>query len=360
MHRGGSRSTPSFPIVSYLLPQRAWEEDHPRTLCPALRCQFAPLQQLPEVQPPVQVPPALLNGALLLPLTGCCCEMVERPSLLLGVVDFLGRGDAALSWRRPSTHRDNAVREGKFEGDKHTARLSNLQRGTMKPLKDLFSRKKSEPKVNSPLGAAASASKSQRDAVSELYEKYREKDGGDGAPDQIGPEGIMEMCSDMGLEPTDVKLLILAWCFQAEEQGYFSKAEWIRGMSELRVDSMATLVSKLDSLDRQLRGATSSPTFKDFYKFAFRFSRSAGQKSLEIESVKALLITVLPPPHPHVESLLKFLEATPSIRGLNEDQWSSFLLFSHDISIDFSNFDPDGAWPSMLDDYVCYCKENRL
>lgn len=48
----------------------------------------------------------------------------------------------------------------------------------------------------------------------ELYEKYREKDGGDGAPDQIGPEGIMEMCSDMGLEPTDVKLLILAWCFQ--------------------------------------------------------------------------------------------------------------------------------------------------
>ena len=148
MHRGGSRSTPSFPIVSYLLPQRAWEEDHPRTLCPALRCQFAPLQQLPEVQPPVQVPPALLNGALLLPLTGCCCEMVERPSLLLGVVDFLGRGDAALSWRRPSTHRDNAVREGKFEGDKHTARLSNLQRGTMKPLKDLFSRKKSEPKVN--------------------------------------------------------------------------------------------------------------------------------------------------------------------------------------------------------------------
>jgi hypothetical protein len=85
----------------------------PRTLCPALRCQFAPLQQLPEVQPPAQVSPALLNGALLLPLTGCCCEMVERPSLLLGVVDFLTLRHRSLNELEASIHSPRKCQSGR-------------------------------------------------------------------------------------------------------------------------------------------------------------------------------------------------------------------------------------------------------
>mmetsp|Transcript_35167 Transcript_35167/g.92597 ORF Transcript_35167/g.92597 Transcript_35167/m.92597 type:complete len:85 (+) Transcript_35167:522-776(+) len=83
-----------------------------------------------------------------------------------------------------------------------------------------------------------------------------------------------------------------------------------------------------------------------------------GQKGLEIDSVKALLMIVMPPGHPHVHKLLEFLESTPTIRGFNEDQWTSFLLFSHEIKEDLSNFDPDGAWPSIYDDYVTFCTKH--
>jgi len=99
-----------FPISS--LKGLGWRTT-PRTLCPALRCQFAPLQQLPEVQPPAQVSPALLNGALLLPLTGCCCEMVERPSLLLGVVDFLTLRHRSLNELEASIHSPRKCQSGR-------------------------------------------------------------------------------------------------------------------------------------------------------------------------------------------------------------------------------------------------------
>jgi hypothetical protein len=86
-------------------------------------------------------------------------------------------------------------------------------------------------------------------------------------------------------------------------------------MSILRADSAASLVARLSALDSQLRrrgfefyfivlcmstmlmrvyfnsgGATRSPAFKEFYRFAFRFSRTPGQKALEIDSVKVTLL----------------------------------------------------------------------
>ena len=33
----------------------------------------------------------------------------------------------------------------------------------------------------------------------------------------------MRLCVDMGIEPTDVRLLVLAWQLRAAEQGYFTR-----------------------------------------------------------------------------------------------------------------------------------------
>lgn len=82
-----------------------------------------------------------------------------------------------------------------------------------------------------------------------MYDKYKDKDG----EDHVGPEGIMDLCADMGLEPTDVILLVLAWKLNAETQGYFTRSEWQRGMEALRVESPQSLLVKLQSVNRQLR-----------------------------------------------------------------------------------------------------------
>jgi len=56
---------------------------------------------------------------------------------------------------------------------------------------------------------------------------------------------------------------------------------WLSGKSPLNV-LMCPLFAWAQT---QLQAAKGSPAFRDFYKFAFRFSRAPGQKSLDADSV---------------------------------------------------------------------------
>ena len=47
--------------------------------------------------------------------------------------------------------------------------------------------------------------------------------------------------------------------------------------------------------------------------------------------------------------------AGASVKAFNEDQWTSFLLFSNQIATDLSNFDVDGAWSLSPSFCVCVC-----
>ena len=43
------------------------------------------------------------------------------------------------------------------------------------------------------------------------------------------PVGVEALCSDLGLDPADRKVLLLAWKMDAQRMGYFSRAEFERG-----------------------------------------------------------------------------------------------------------------------------------
>ena len=56
-------------------------------------------------------------------------------------------------------------------------------------------------------------------------------------PDQqdvIGPEGMEKFCEDIGVEPENIVMLSLAWKLEAAQMGYFSLAEWLKGMTDLQ------------------------------------------------------------------------------------------------------------------------------
>jgi len=38
------------------------------------------------------------------------------------------------------------------------------------------------------------------------------------------------------------------------------------------------------------------------------------------------------------------------------DQWMCFLEFSISVNEDFSNYDDQGAWPTIIDEYVAFAK----
>lgn len=171
----------------------------------------------------------------------------------------------------------------------------------------------------------------------------------------IGPEGMEKFCEDIGVEPENVLMLTLAWKLRADQMGFFTLNEWQSGMSELGCDSIEKLKTKLDTL----RSLTSDPVaFKNIYRYAYDFARDKGQRSLELETATEMLKLLLGKRWPLYSQFQQFLQHS-KYKVINRDQWFGIYEFSHSILADLSNYDDDGAWPVLLDEFVEWCRRQN-
>lgn len=174
------------------------------------------------------------------------------------------------------------------------------------------------------------------------FHKYAE-------PDKVvGPEAMEKFCEDIGVEPENIIMLVLAWHLEAANMGFFTKEEWLRGMTVLQCDCTERLQSKLDYLHSQLND---SVAFKNIYRYAFDFARDKDQRSLDMDTAKSMLALLLGRTWPLFPVFHQFLEQS-KYKGMNKDQWYNVLEFSRTINTDLSNYDEDGAWPVLLDEFV--------
>jgi len=171
-------------------------------------------------------------------------------------------------------------------------------------------------------------------------------------PELLGPEGMEKFCEDVGVEPENIVMLVLAWKMDAKQMGFFTLQEWSRGLSELQCDTVQKLQLKLD----YLRSLLNEPvTFKNIYRYAYDFARDRDQRSLDMDTGKAMLQLLLGKHWPLYGSFHAFLEQS-KYKVINKDQWCNILEFSRSIQPDLSNYDEDGAWPVLLDEFVEWLK----
>lgn len=53
-------------------------------------------------------------------------------------------------------------------------------------------------------------------------------------PVHLGPEGMEKFCEDIGVEPENVVMLVLAWKMNARQMGFFTLQEWTKGLTDLQ------------------------------------------------------------------------------------------------------------------------------
>ncbi|XP_046425050.1 DCN1-like protein 5 isoform X2 [Neodiprion fabricii] len=174
-------------------------------------------------------------------------------------------------------------------------------------------------------------------------------------PDMLGPEGMEKFCEDIGVEPENVVMLVLAYKMNARQMGFFTLSEWMKGLSELQCDSIAKVQQKLEHLRNLLSEAQ---TFKGIYRYAYDFARDKDQRSMDMETAKVMLQLLLGKHWPLFAQFAQFLEQS-KYKVINKDQWCNILEFSRTISHDLTNYDLDGAWPVMLDEFVEWLKIQR-
>uniref|UniRef100_A0AC35GW97 Defective in cullin neddylation protein n=1 Tax=Panagrolaimus sp. PS1159 TaxID=55785 RepID=A0AC35GW97_9BILA len=200
---------------------------------------------------------------------------------------------------------------------------------------------------------AVQENKNVQNKGSENMFKLYADDPEDNLPDKIGPNGMFRFLNDLKIKPDDRSVLILAWKLKAATQCEFSKDEWIQGMKEIKCDNMEKLTKFMKTSASQIEDPAS---FKECYNFSFDYAKPLRTTGLDLPTAIAYWKIIFVK-NQRVDKWISFLEKEEK-RGVTKDEWKIFLDFLNTVKEDFSNYDPEDAWPVRIDDFVDFCKES--
>lgn len=182
--------------------------------------------------------------------------------------------------------------------------------------------------------------------IEKYFNKYR-----DNGEDAILAEGMEKFCVDLGVDPTEFIVLVLAWKFEASQMCRFTREEFINGCQKMEAHNAKSLKERFPEL---LAEAKEKKNFKNLYNFTFSFGldHSSGQRSLPIDMAVPLWNLVFTQNKPDIlDRWFEFLKEI-EVRGVSRDTWNMFLPFVEATLPDLSNYDESEAWPSLFDDFV--------
>jgi len=190
--------------------------------------------------------------------------------------------------------------------------------------------------------------KTDSNKIETLFSKY--KDAASTEPPKIEDTGLALFAKDLGLDPDDILMLVIAWHFGAKTPGEFSKQEFVDGMTTLKCDSTEKLRDRVPTIRASL---ADDGTFKEFYMFIFNYGRPPQQKSLSLEMAIELWQMVLANRFKFLSDWVSYLKEKHKL-AISRDTWALLLEFSRVINDEMTNYDSEGAWPVLIDEFVAY------
>ncbi|KAK9057082.1 hypothetical protein SSX86_024449 [Deinandra increscens subsp. villosa] len=215
--------------------------------------------------------------------------------------------------------------------------------------------------------------------LEELYNKYK-----DPYADMIMADGISNLCNDLqnfililvlflpggssrycyGMSRLGLHILLMlllqlvvSWHMKAAIMCEFSKQEFVGGLQSLGIDSLEKFRERIPSMRSDLKD---DQKFKEIYNFAFGWAKEKGQKSLALDTAIGMWQLLFEVNQwPLVEHWCQFLQARHN-KAISRDTWSQLLEFARSVDPTLSNYDADGAWPYLIDEFVEYLTENGI
>ncbi|KAI5119089.1 hypothetical protein M0805_004862 [Coniferiporia weirii] len=242
----------------------------------------------------------------------------------------------------------------------------------------------------SKVGGQVAASRSIAAGGGELFDAYADPE----EPDIMNAEGLERLYSAADVPMDGARPLLLAWQLDAKELGSFAREDWMKGLEVLGVRNVQSLSAVLVDLEDLLilrkapppRPATQSisksiksrpsqsvidkykkdrywgyvanveAAFSKFYVFLFTLMKKEESRNISMEFALALWSVVLVPTYPIMSEVIEFINEKGTYKGVNKDLWTMMKEFCQTVEPSLDGYDSDGAWPSLLDDFVAWKK----
>ncbi|KAF5477272.1 hypothetical protein F2P56_003922 [Juglans regia] len=188
--------------------------------------------------------------------------------------------------------------------------------------------------------------------LEELFNRYK-----DPYSDMILVDGITLLCNDLQVDPQDIVTLVVSWHMKAATMCEFSKQEFLGGLQALGIDSLEKFRERIPFLRSELKD---EQKFFEIYNFAFGWAKEKGQKSLALDTAIGMWQLLFAEKQwPLVDHWCQFLQARHN-KAISRDTWSQLLEFARTVGPTLSDYDAEGAWPYLIDEFVEYLNENGI
>ncbi|KAK7205275.1 Cullin binding-domain-containing protein [Myxozyma melibiosi] len=208
-------------------------------------------------------------------------------------------------------------------------------------------------------GVGGASAKKDTKALTAIFDKYKDPED----PSTIGLDGTIAFIQDdLGIDLEDPFVLALACKLEAPTVGQFSKDGFIKGWQALNADSIPKMKKACEKLRSEY--ATDMDLFKQVYRFTFTFVRPPGQRNLPIETAVEYWNLLLGDKFPSPEVLKSWTTFVQEEykRVISKDTWNMLWEFNESVlksEQGLDSYDPEGAWPSIFDEYVAYTKKSK-
>lgn len=205
-------------------------------------------------------------------------------------------------------------------------------------------------------------------SLTKMFEKYRDVHNDE--KDTIGIDGTMTYLTELGVNLANASSLIPLEIVQAPALGEMTKEEFVKGWKKIAEIASADTVAKQKSYIalQTTQLSTDLALFKRVYKNTFICSKERGHRALPLDNAIVYWQMLFSPPGMlwitrstrWLDLWIEFLQKKWT-KSVNKDMWNMTLEFylktMRDESMNF--WSEDGAWPSVIDDFVIYVKEKR-
>ncbi|XP_050230411.1 defective in cullin neddylation protein AAR3 [Mercurialis annua] len=120
---------------------------------------------------------------------------------------------------------------------------------------------------------------------------------------------------------------------------------------ELRVHTRISVVDELAKLMLKLEFTVDFSEFSRFYDFVFFMCRENSQKNITVSRAVTAWKLVLAGRFRLLNQWCDYVQENQR-HNISEDTWQQVLAFSRCVHENLEGYDPEGAWPVLIDDFV--------